>query len=494
MNSQPTRTLPKNPGFSPPRHAEAEQLVAGGGLNRMRFGDFAAVMEVSDMREPCLFRTFVVCWWPRIVVDGPIVAALDPREGTIAQPETEQAKPAPATPDDFLDMANALAEAGDQAGAAALLARAEKDFPGDMHIFIRRSYLIATDPKSPETLDRWASVRVRHPDMADGHVMGAAAHVACGEFDAADAVLAAARLRLPDHLGVLMKYAYVAKERADWLAALQRFRDVLSHFPDSAEAAMQMEQCLYEVRAAAIDHAASGQSSIDVTALESAVRQDYAGTPADAEHRDLFLRFDSLGNNCEFGGVQRHFAAEPLGLFRFAEITTAALIAGINTGFPGVGDPGITDAKISQENGEFFLVDDVNGFSLHTFVFADREPDRLRFLAKHRVRLRFLRDKLLADLAAGEKIFVRKARSDSMPEEEIRALHAAIRRHGPAPLLCVQIADATHPAGTVCYQGDGLHIGYIERLIATADAAQVCFDTWLKICRSTADKVDSAEP
>jgi len=32
---------------------------------------------------------------------------------------------------------------------------------------------------------------------------------------------------------------------------------------------------------------------------------------------DLVQRFESLGDNCEFGMVQRYAGAEPLSLFRF---------------------------------------------------------------------------------------------------------------------------------------------------------------------------------
>ena len=33
---------------------------------------------------------------------------------------------------------------------------------------------------------------------------------------------------------------------------------------------------------------------------------------------EMLLEFESLGDNCEFGLVQRHFGAEPISLLRFA--------------------------------------------------------------------------------------------------------------------------------------------------------------------------------
>ena len=54
---------------------------------------------------------------------------------------------------------------------------------------------------------------------------------------------------------------------------------------------------------------------------------------------DLFLQFESMGHNCEFGLVQRHFGAEPLGLLRWNAISVEDVILGIEQQFEGVGNP-----------------------------------------------------------------------------------------------------------------------------------------------------------
>jgi len=38
------------------------------------------------------------------------------------------------------------------------------------------------------------------------------------------------------------------------------------------------------------------------------------------DDRDLVLQFESIGDNCELGLVQRRAGSEPLGLLRFARV------------------------------------------------------------------------------------------------------------------------------------------------------------------------------
>src|SRR5216683_6255225 len=55
--------------------------------------------------------------------------------------------------------------------------------------------------------------------------------------------------------------------------------------------------------------------------------------------RELMYRFASLGDNCEFGLVQRRCGAEPLGLFRFATIGPESLVQLLEAGLDDLLDP-----------------------------------------------------------------------------------------------------------------------------------------------------------
>ena len=53
---------------------------------------------------------------------------------------------------------------------------------------------------------------------------------------------------------------------------------------------------------------------------------------------ELMLAFESLGENCDFGLVQRHAGAEPLGIYRFSGTNLYQLLSTLNNEFEGVGE------------------------------------------------------------------------------------------------------------------------------------------------------------
>src|SRR3954454_11670711 len=79
--------------------------------------------------------------------------------------------------------------------------------------------------------------------------------------------------------------------------------------------------------------------------------------PTDAkaalEDRELVLHFESVGDNCELGLVQRQVGAEPLGLLRFSGAPLRSLLRGLASRFHGIADP--ESIRIHEENGEFMV-------------------------------------------------------------------------------------------------------------------------------------------
>ena len=101
-------------------------------------------------------------------------------------------------------------------------------------------------------------------------------------------------------------------------------------------------------------------------------------------------------------------------------------------------------------------------------------------------RLQFLRQKLIDDLHAGEKIFVFKNLQRNLTETELVRLHAAVRAYGNGVLLYVQYADEAYPAGAVEDRGDGLMIGYIEHFAFSPEDKKLgpVNDAWSDLCNS----------
>lgn len=195
----------------------------------------------------------------------------------------------------------------------------------------------------------------------------------------------------------------------------------------------------------------------------------------------LAMRFESLGENCEFGLFQRRCDAEPLGLLRFSSTFMRNLIRGLDTGFDGIGEADDIEPKLEGEPRKEYMIHERKfGLVYHTFVY---EGQRSLWLMREQetARLKFLRRKFMEELEAAEKIFVYK-HSASVTDEEMLPLHMALSRFGDTTLLWVVPAERDRPAGTVEVIMPGLLKGYIDRFAPRENAHDLSFDGWLRVC------------
>ncbi len=200
----------------------------------------------------------------------------------------------------------------------------------------------------------------------------------------------------------------------------------------------------------------------------------------------FLVRGGGLGDNCEFGLVQRRCGAESLGLLRWSFITAAELVRGLDAGFEGIGDPANMSYRIEGGGHPEYLIDDRSyGLRFHTFL-NPTDVVESELIDRQAARLRFLRRKLLEDLAEARKIFVIK-RNDPLTEAELLSVLAALRRHNAAArLLGVVLAGPDHPPGTVRVTPEGLICGYIDHFAPLATAHDVALETWLALCVNAA--------
>jgi hypothetical protein len=195
----------------------------------------------------------------------------------------------------------------------------------------------------------------------------------------------------------------------------------------------------------------------------------------------IALRFESVGENCEFGLFQRRCDSEPLGLLRFSSTFMRNLIRGINSRFEGLGAPEDIEPRLEGDTRKEYMIHEKRfGLVYHTFVY---EGQRSAWLMREQesARLKFLLRKFMEELESGGKIFVYK-RNGPVSEEEILPLHMALAEHGDNTLLWVVPADADRPAGTVEVVMPGLLKGYIDRFAPEDNAHDFSFDGWLRVC------------
>jgi capsular polysaccharide biosynthesis protein len=205
---------------------------------------------------------------------------------------------------------------------------------------------------------------------------------------------------------------------------------------------------------------------------------------------DLMMEFENLGDNCEFGLIQRSVGAEPLGLFRFAGIRLpirqrlGKLVAALDSEFEGLGTPGSIAVELQGLTGkrEFLAHESVYKLMYHTFI-TEGAVDAETLAGRESRRLRFLRRKLIDDLRVGEKIWVWKSRSTETLDD-IMPLLAALRRYGPNRLLWVVEGDGAHEPGTAELLQDDLVVGYVERFAPEGNATDISPLSWLQVCQA----------
>jgi tetratricopeptide (TPR) repeat protein len=197
---------------------------------------------------------------------------------------------------------------------------------------------------------------------------------------------------------------------------------------------------------------------------------------------ELMLSFESLGDNCEFGVVQRLCGVEPLGLLRWMTTPLNGLLDALNEGFKGLGDIDNVVLKLSPHR-EYVVTDTKFGFSGHTFI-NERQEDAEKLRLQQAKRLSFLAAKLKEDLEAADKIFVYKTNQVTPPTQVVR-LHEALRQYGNAVLLWMMLADDDHPVGSVELIRQGLILGYIDGFGPYENIhPRISLDSWITICRN----------
>lgn len=189
---------------------------------------------------------------------------------------------------------------------------------------------------------------------------------------------------------------------------------------------------------------------------------------------ELASRFVSLGASCELGYVQRYLGAEPLDLLRWSSIRVEDVTRAINAGFAGLGER-LEVMGGDNPHREWSALDHEYQIRLHTGKHAN-EMDRPTIETEMRRRLAWQRDRMLADLASGEKIFVRwPARHEMLNDTEVHLLAEAVSRHGPANLLVVS-GGWLRPAKRVA---PALIQASVWRLAAPDTQTAVDLDGWL---------------
>ena len=333
-----------------------------------------------------------------------------------------------------------------------------------------------TDPGASHAIwSRLAGTCPDDPDILDGR---ADALIRLGRLDDAAPDLDRALRLHPVHRGLRMTEALLAAKRGQWDDVIAQLTAILARYPDDDQAREALSRATMEVafaRAGAPD-------------TPPVVRPQDVGLVRDDAVRTLLLGFESLGQDCEFGLVQRRFGAEPLGLFRWNSVSVHTLTDAVEAGLEGLGDPEHTRVSLWAD-AEYYVTDTRWHFGMHTFTTRHEMAEDV-IHRKMCARLAYLRDKFLDDLRDARKTCVLKQDGVDLPTLE--RLRDALRAFGPVRLLCVQplsrAPDAvrgTIRTGRAYRAGDDLLLGFVPKLGNGVGRWDIQFDDWVSICRSS---------
>lgn len=287
-------------------------------------------------------------------------------------------------------------------------------------------------------------------------------------------MLAEGMASFPNDANVAINHAQVPVRSGDWSEAIRRWNAVNARWPDDPTVRAGFSEASMRARLASCD-------AVDLAP------QDDAGRSSDnrsAVLRDLMMRFESIGENCELGFVQRNFGAEPLGLFRWAGISYDALLEALESGLAGIGEAEHTELCHNAVVDEYFTRDRRYGMTMHTFVSPDQTPPQV-VLDKMCRRIDFLKRKMSETLKDRDKIFVFNARSP-LSDDDLHRLHSTLCVGGPKSLLYVAPDDRLS-RGSVVQVDARLWRGCLGRTGFDGSGWSIEFESWLSICRTAAD-------
>jgi tetratricopeptide (TPR) repeat protein len=335
----------------------------------------------------------------------------------------------PDLPAAYIGLGNSLGREGDMKEAEATYSAGKRRFPDDIALGAAQASLSASAGDWVTALARWKTLRQRFPGNPLGYLGLAQTLRGSGELSQSLEALSEALQRFPENMELEIQLALTLSAKREWPTALARWESLKKRFPNHSDVRSGIAQIL--------DKALSDQAAANTVAF-SVPSALLAADVDDSEYirslSVLFKRFESLGDTCEFGMVQRIFQADQVSLLRWAATSPENLVKALDTRFDGVGDPEHTVISI---NGDEYTTED-RRYSMHSHTFTSPAAEPIEFFVPEQCRrIQWLRGRLLDNLASASRIFVYK-HEEGLTVNNINSLYAALCRYCPeTALLCV---------------------------------------------------------
>mgnify|MGYP003365291715 CR=1 FL=1 len=367
-------------------------------------------------------------------------------------------------------LARALFHAGEVATAETYLDKAIEFFVDNEELAVLHALCATRKGDTVVASKRWDDISVRFPQSLFVLRKQVETLVESKAFDKVRPKLAALLESSPDDIELRIWEVKVAEGQGEWTQAVSLWDRLAMRYPDNHDFRNGWARALGQAQFLSFD-AASTVLSAPLEGTGNA-----ADTPA---QKILALRFEGLGDHCEFGLVQRHMGAEPLSLFRFTAVSAATLTKLLGESLEPLGDPEFTEVVLTQQK-EYMLRDTRDFYMMHCFLHeGEIEAETLR---KQQIRrIGFLRRKLIDDLERGDKVFVHKSSHSRIENDVAVELQYSLRAYNDNNvLLVIRHEEVGHESGTVEVLRPGLLVGYLGGLYGQP-LEDIDFQSWHKI-------------
>jgi tetratricopeptide (TPR) repeat protein len=335
-----------------------------------------------------------------------------------------------------------------------------------------------------EAGERWRWLVSQFPGEPLGYAMvGFVSMRYLGLIKEAEATLLKGMDRFPEDTAIASNYARAADYGHNWSEAMRRWDALVARWPDDRSILKGRGETADRRRLTEIDHLTNKPASRATIRSAAPVSQHVS------EEGRVLIQFESLGENCEFGLAQRHFGVEPLGLLRWVSLDAAALCIALEERFARLDDP--EDLEIELQGPEYHACGKQYQMRMHTFIVASEyKGTQQQLKAQLFRRLKYLKDKLLGDLTAAEKLFIwQSGVGSTLYDETILHMHRAVQRYSTRnTLLVVKRNNERGQAPAMFRRDTGLLVAtlpQVEEAVASDGSMSVSspFNGWLKLCR-----------
>jgi len=199
----------------------------------------------------------------------------------------------------------------------------------------------------------------------------------------------------------------------------------------------------------------------------------------------LIRSFESIGNNCELGIVQRELGAEPLDLYRFSAVPLGWILYGMDRAFAGIdaSDPHEVTLEHRPDGQHYYYVwQREYRIQYETGIRQDlKTPAAMK--GESLRRMHYLSWRLMGSLAEGRRIFTYRSER-RLEQAELDAFSDRLQSHGPAFGLVVHEADDAHPPGHMEWVAPNLLRATLHKFANPACVVEtIQVAPWLALCR-----------